>query len=394
MSSTILPFFIRNKGRELILLVLSVIFSIILAEVFLRQFCPQIDERKKMFQFDPYLGWRFIPNKKGAVVYGGAPNFIRTNSSGFRDKEPPSDNEKISKILVLGDSFVVNVSVKDDQVFTEIMEQHLYRTAVLNFGVNGYGQVQEYLLLKKWFDKIMPELVILVIYIGNDFEDNIGRLGRYTRPFASIDGEDSTLRINLPSPSASPSKDPTSMSLYPFWKRSHLYLLVKEGLSLLTTKFSQIEQTKDRPPLPPPKELCLCQIEPTADTQYKYRIMNELLRMIAHYLDERKTPVVFALAPTFLQVYDKQWSSVLLECGEISENYKKSLPNEKLMQFAEQNNLFMIDLLPILQSETNKGKQLYNLKEHHWNSAGNRVVAYALLDYLKNKLFIKPEHIR
>jgi hypothetical protein len=90
--------------------------------------------------------------------------------------------------------------------------------------------------------------------------------------------------------------------------------------------------------------------------------MEELLLMIEKYVDERKIPLVFVKAPSFLQVYDERWSSALQQYGEKSENYKKSLPNDKLMQFAEQNSLLMIDLLPILQSEANKGKQLYNLR--------------------------------
>jgi len=218
--------FYSNKRKEIALLVSAIFFSIIIAEVFLRLFYPQIDERHKMFQFDPYLGWRFIPNKRGAIVYREGPyHFIKTNSLGFRDQEPPSSNENISKILVLGDSFVVNVSVKDDQVFTEIMEQHLYRTVVLNFGVNGYGQVQEYLLLKQWFNKIKPELVILVIYIKNDFDDNLGRLWRYARPFASLDEKKSTVRINPPSTpqSPSPSEDSTSI-MFRLFGENRIYI--------------------------------------------------------------------------------------------------------------------------------------------------------------------------
>jgi hypothetical protein len=168
-----------------------------------------------MFEYDPYLGWRFIPNKRGAIVYQGvSPRFIKNNSLGFRDKELPSDNEYISKMLVLEDSFVSNISVKDDEVFTEIIERQLYNTRVMNFGVNRYGQVQEYLLLKQWLGKINPELVILVICIWNDFEENIRESWNYPRPLASWDQEDSTLRINSPRPPR--PEDSTSISYWCF----------------------------------------------------------------------------------------------------------------------------------------------------------------------------------
>jgi len=116
--------------------------------------------------------------------------------------------------------------------------------------------------------------------------------------------------------------------------------------------------------------------------------------MIARYLDEQKIPLVFVIAPTLLQVYDEQWSSALVQSGEESKNYRKSLPNEKLMQFAKENNLLMLDLLPILQVEANKEKQLYNPEEEHWNSSGNHAVAIALLEYLSTKSLIKPEQVK
>jgi len=77
---------------------------------------------------------------------GAVANTIQTNSLGFRDHAPPSN--KKNRIMVLGDSFVSNVSVKDDEVFTEIMETRMKDSDVMNFGVNAYGEVQEYLLLK------------------------------------------------------------------------------------------------------------------------------------------------------------------------------------------------------------------------------------------------------
>jgi hypothetical protein len=156
--------FFRNKRKEIALGLFSFVFAIFIAEAFVRLFYPQIMEHDKMFEYDPYLGWKFISNKKGAIVYQGETrHYIETNYIGFRDDPPPPDQDKIRKILVLGDSFVSNISVKDSEVFTEVLEQRLKNTAVLNFGVNGYGQVQEYLLLQKWLRKIDLFVMILMI---------------------------------------------------------------------------------------------------------------------------------------------------------------------------------------------------------------------------------------
>jgi hypothetical protein len=117
--------------------------------------------------------------------------------------------------------------------------------------------------------------------------------------------------------------------------------------------------------------------------------MEELLLMIAHYVDKRGIRLVFAIAPSAVQVEDDLWSSTLRTSGEKAENYLRSLPNDKLIQFANKNNLLMIDLLPTLISETKTGKTLYNRKEQHWTSDGNRVVAHALTAYLKTRSLIE-----
>ncbi len=69
--------------------------------------------------------------------------------------------------------------------------------------------------------------------------------------------------------------------------------------------------------------------------------MEKLLLRIAGYADERGVPLVFAIAPSIVQVEDKLWSSTLLSSSKKKENYNRTLPNNKLMQFAKKNNHFL-----------------------------------------------------
>jgi hypothetical protein len=117
--------------------------------------------------------------------------------------------------------------------------------------------------------------------------------------------------------------------------------------------------------------------------------MEEILLRIASYAGERGVPIVFAIAPSIVQVEEELWSSTLAAFGEASENYVRALPNDRLMKFAEKNNLLMIDLLPMLQSETEKGNKLYHRDEQHWNIDGNRAVAESLIAYLKSRALIE-----
>ena len=174
---------------------ISIGVGIVVSEFLLRIFLPQVSSHDKMFEYDPWLGWKFIANAKGEITYpGGVRNFVEINAMGFRDHAPSPDKEK--KLMVLGDSFVSNISVKDNEVFTEIMEDELSEYDVLNFGVNGYGQVQEYLLAEQWIRNIKPEIIILMLYVQNDFTDNVGAYWSYSRPYASLESKDSVLVIH------------------------------------------------------------------------------------------------------------------------------------------------------------------------------------------------------
>ena len=168
------------------MVLISVLICLGVVEAVLRVFAPQINEHDKMFMFNPELGWSFIPEKKGMIIYPGEANHeIVINEAGFRDA-PFVDLPDQKKVMVFGDSFVSNVSVKAPEVFTEVLEQQLNAISVMNFGVNGYGQVQELLLLRNWVDRVDPELVVLTVYVRNDFADNMGKgQWNYDKPVAT-----------------------------------------------------------------------------------------------------------------------------------------------------------------------------------------------------------------
>ncbi len=117
--------------------------------------------------------------------------------------------------------------------------------------------------------------------------------------------------------------------------------------------------------------------------------MEKLLLKIVAFGKERNMPVVLALAPSIIQIEDEVWKSLLDEYHEVEENYSRSLPNDRLMKFAEMNNLMMLDLFPILRKESKKNKKLYHAVEQHWTKEGNQVVAMSLMQYLKAKALIE-----
>lgn len=373
-------FALRRRKKELLLLLLSTAVSMFFGEIFLRFFYPQINESDKMFLFDPELGWKFIPGKRGGIVYEGeVRHFIEINPQGFRDRPSVHSKTDMKKIMVLGDSFVSNISVGADDVFTKRMEAQSENIEVLNFGVNGYNQVQEFLLLKEWAPRIKPALIIAVIYIRNDFIENTGNDWFYPRPYASLDGSEEKLTLHPPPKSQRDTGVPGSWKLY---RKSHLYTLLLNGVTRLSAK----RQSADRKSVPSPYDIpesYLCHVNTSSEMERMSKVMEQLILKISTCAQEQGVPVVFVLAPSLVQTDDKLWSEFLDSLGEDKSNYVRSLPNDRLMQFAKMHDLSMLDLLPTLQLENRTGKKMYNMLEQHWTKDGNRAVANALVKYLR-----------
>ena len=143
-----------------------------------------------VFKHDPELGWAPIPNSRGEF-HGSRTISLAHNSLGLRDVELGPDARPT--ILVIGDSLVWGYDAEASERFTELLRQELPSTHIVNAGVPGYGTDQEYLLLRRIWDTVRPDVVILVFCTSNDRDDNTSNLryGGYLKPYLAQapDGE-------------------------------------------------------------------------------------------------------------------------------------------------------------------------------------------------------------
>lgn len=126
---------------------------------------------------DSSTGWTFQPN---AILFDGR---LTTNSIGIRSareysEAPPAD---AIRIAAFGDSFTAGPDVKDDEVWTQVLETALgdrrIRAEVLNFGVGGYGMDQAYLRWRHLGKAFSPDFVIFGFQ-----PENLYRNGSVFRP--------------------------------------------------------------------------------------------------------------------------------------------------------------------------------------------------------------------
>jgi hypothetical protein len=123
--------------------------------------------------YDSKLGWKPRPGYKTQRV--------RTNSLGIRaDREFEIERVPgISRIVIIGDSFMWGEGVANEETFASRLENNLSGTEVINLGVHGYGTDQQRLRLHELGFRFEPDVVILGFY-----EENLWRNALSFRDYA------------------------------------------------------------------------------------------------------------------------------------------------------------------------------------------------------------------
>lgn len=133
-------------------------------------------------RFEPEIGRMLEPGRSGVCRRTEFTYPVRSNSLGFRDDELPSTKETGElRLWVLGDSITSGYGVREEDRFTERLEEILEsrrhtgtrgRIRVVNSGIAGLGTSAEAVLLERFFDRVEPDAVLLDFTTSNDFEDS------------------------------------------------------------------------------------------------------------------------------------------------------------------------------------------------------------------------------
>ena len=166
----------RKRGvlRAVLLQIAIVIATLAVAEAVLRV----IDLRylrahrvgaDRIYNYDAELGWFPVPNSD--VSFTGIRTIrVRHNSLGLRDIE--HDGAPKPTIAFVGDSFVWGYDAEANERFTEVLRAKMPEHRIVNAGVTAYGTDQEYLVLRRLWDRIKPDVVVLMVCVDNDRKDN------------------------------------------------------------------------------------------------------------------------------------------------------------------------------------------------------------------------------
>jgi lysophospholipase L1-like esterase len=140
---------------------------------------------RRLFAPHAVYGHRFIPDLKARVPCDDGHYLLRTNSCGFRsncDFEPKKLPSHF-RILVFGDSFTAGDSVRNEDRYTDLLENSLPATEVLNFGVSGTGTDQQYLIFREEAAAFEYDLLVISVLV-----ENIRRIAARYRPYQDETG--------------------------------------------------------------------------------------------------------------------------------------------------------------------------------------------------------------
>jgi len=172
----------RKVYIKIIIVFVSVIFSLFMAEIFLRYYyfgkLTIVNKVSALgfIRYDAQLGWSPIPNSEGFFTNPrqGYNAYVKYDENGVRVNGNSLAGEGKS-ILIVGDSVTAGLEVDNDETYSAVLEklfsQNGCKYHVYNAGVLGYGTDQSLWNMERLIDIIKPEYVIYM-YASNDFLNN------------------------------------------------------------------------------------------------------------------------------------------------------------------------------------------------------------------------------
>ncbi len=338
---------IKERKKEILLLFVVLVFCFAFIEIIVRlTYYPPQDKGypKELHIIDDYLGYKLQQNYTGNFpMEKYNDRVIAINSNGLRDDETNYTKSKKSfRILSLGDSCTFGSGVNNNQTYPAILENSLKEmnlsVETINAGVSGYEFKQEYTYYYLEGYKYGSDVVTIGIVLNDIYDPNITQIKKNMVDFGYHDRmADSHVQKLLKS-------------------LCHSCVLIYSLANNYNNKyFDEIYNKWD-------------------DEQAFSNYSEEIKRLNANPTKENKN-LVLVIYP-----YTQQFKN--------SEN-RGNIPQEKIKKMAENLNITVVDLLPVLDREDYLSLYLYG-DNLHLNEKGNKIVADEIAkkvySIIKNKI--------
>ena len=156
--------------KKILLVVISIFFTILFIEIFLRIFYPQAKSESWRIQNDYGL---YLNKNKGTATHEYINNehnvHIKVNYSfgKYHNRIIKNDiyKKESKKILVLGDSVAFGWLIKDDDTFVSLLQDEFKNFYFINSAAGGLGDSDQAVFLNNYCKSINPEKILLFMVI-------------------------------------------------------------------------------------------------------------------------------------------------------------------------------------------------------------------------------------
>lgn len=378
---------------NLIIAMIGVMVALALLEIGARFLATPFDGSSNVADtFSDQTGWRGKPYYTTTVATGDYVHDLALNSVGMHDTEHDrAKPDNTYRILMLGDSFVQAVQVREAETAHQVLEDLLNNQAnpqnieVISAGVGGWGTGQQLLYYRNEGRYYQPDLVLLMFFLGNDVKDNLpGRgvtvdgLNHYT-PYFVLGGNELDIEPWLYAPGLEPAVGSSSSgqkalnnTLGRLHQKSRLYAQLEPLVAAEPIKASMLDFYIGR------NELFDYALELTFALVKQMR--EEVERDGAEF-------AVVLISPVDLIEFSRMSEAELEEIYQRIPGMRRAEemppPNQQFAERFAREGIKVLDLYPIFFQQIDEtGESLYFEGDKHWNVAGNHLVGEAIFNWL------------
>ncbi|MSU54265.1 MAG: glycosyltransferase [Candidatus Staskawiczbacteria bacterium] len=324
---------------------------------------------------------------------------IKTNSFGMAGEEFSIENVGNKKrIALLGDSFLFGLSASSfKNSFAGIISENSdeKKFEVLNFGVPGFGQVQEAMLLREQVIKFKPAYAVLFFTNTNDMVNN------YLGEHQSIVTKEGTTLVNQ-----EVYKEKMGIKVTPestaddqgkngwFLRIGHMGALkIKDSMNVVRNSYvytyvysffqKSLESSK-----------VLVDLNNFMSPMYWSRSDYPEVAVKAKNITIEEIDNIFTFCQKNnikLSIVSIPFSTQVEIKNPIGAGYNIIYPQKYIEDYAKSKQIPYLDLLPELREyvKNNPSEELYNEADLHFNDSGHKITGNLVSDFLKNNFLPK-----
>ncbi len=280
-----------------------------------------------------------------------------TNSIGLRDDEVGPKHGL--RILMLGDSFASGYGVERSATFPSLLEQRL-GTEIVNAGVGGYELVHQAHYFDAHGAAFDADLVVLMLYLGNDLSRNAEWRETPTGGLESISR-------------AYPTRTTREFKLGRLYRQMRYRRRLDDSARTAWTPFDDY--------------LALCERDLSPESEQAYDTSRMLLGRLRDAVKESGAEFLVVMFSYRTTVEPEAAERLAAETEGFDRRYDLIRPAREIATYLEGEGIDYIDLIPDFFDHYRAGGEvLYFPIDGHFNPAGNAFVAQRLESALRQRL--------